>query len=66
MGVPAKLGLQQFTIETWFMRTGTGVASTTGTGGIANLVPLLTHGAAEAEGGPSTPTGSWASTRRAT
>ena len=50
MGVPTKLGLQQFTIETWFMRTGTGVASTTGTGGVANLVPLLTHGAAQAEG----------------
>ena len=49
-GDPAKLDLAQFTIETWFKRTGTGVASTTGTGGIANFVPLLTHGAAQAEG----------------
>ena len=48
-GDPAKLDLAQFTIETWFKRTGTGVASTTGTGGITNFVPLLTHGAAQAE-----------------
>ena len=49
-GDPAKLDLAQFTIETWFKRTGTGVASTTGTGGIVNFVPLLTHGAPQAEG----------------
>ncbi len=29
-GDPSKLDLAQFTIETWFKRTGTGVASTTG------------------------------------
>ena len=47
-GDPAKLDLPQFTLETWFKRTGTAcVASTwTGTGGITNFVPLLTHGAA--------------------
>ena len=40
-GDPTKLDLGQFTIETWFKRTGTGVASTTGTGGITTMVPLL-------------------------
>jgi hypothetical protein len=48
-GDPSKLDLAQFTIETWFKRTGTGVANTTGTGGI-DIVPLLTHGAPQAEG----------------
>jgi parallel beta-helix repeat protein len=43
-----KLGLDEFTIETWFKRTGTGTANTTGTGGIT-IVPLVTHGAPEAE-----------------
>ncbi len=49
-GDPAKLDLSQFTIETWFKRTGTGTSNTTGTNGILNAIPLVTHGAAEAEG----------------
>jgi fibronectin type 3 domain-containing protein len=49
-GDPAKLDLAQFTIETWFKRTGTGVANTTGTNGIASAIPLLTHGAPQADG----------------
>ncbi len=49
-GDPDKLDLAEFTIETWFKRTGAGVASTTGNGGVVNMVPLLTHGAAESEG----------------
>ena len=48
-GDPAKLDLATFTVETWFKRTGTGTPNTTGTGGIT-IVPLLTHGAPEAEG----------------
>ena len=48
-GDPDKLDLAQFTVETWFMRTGVGTPNTTGTGGIPNLVPLLTHGAPQAE-----------------
>ncbi|HST14059.1 MAG TPA: LamG-like jellyroll fold domain-containing protein, partial [Gaiellaceae bacterium] len=48
-GDPAKLDLAQFTVETWFKRTGTGTPNSTGTGGVASLVPLLTHGAPEAE-----------------
>ncbi len=47
-GDPAKLDLAEFTIETWFMRTGTGTPNTTGTGGIT-IVPLLTHGSPESE-----------------
>lgn len=43
------LGTGTFTIECWFMRTGTGVATTTGTGGVTNAVPLLTKGRGEAE-----------------
>ena len=51
-GDPAKLDLGQFTIETWFKRTGAGVAYQTsgGTGGIANAIPLVTHGASDADG----------------
>lgn len=49
-GNPAKLGLTTFTIETWFKRTGTGVSGTTGTSGILEFVPLVTHGGPEADG----------------
>jgi hypothetical protein len=49
-GDPAALDLPQFTIETWFKRTGAGTVNTTGNGGIANALPLVSHGAAEAEG----------------
>jgi len=48
-GVAPTLGLAQFTVETWFRRDGTGVSASTGTGGIT-LVPLVSKGAAEAEG----------------
>jgi hypothetical protein len=49
-GDPAALDLAQFTIETWFKRTGTGTTNTTGTGGIPNAVPLVTHGSPQTEG----------------
>ncbi|MGD9795053.1 MAG: LamG-like jellyroll fold domain-containing protein, partial [Acidimicrobiia bacterium] len=48
-GDPAKLDLAQFTLETWFKRTGTGTANTSGSGGI-DLIPLVTHGAPESDG----------------
>ncbi len=48
-GDPAKLDLSAFTVETWFKRTGAGTSNSTGTGGIPALVPLLTHGAPQAE-----------------
>ncbi len=49
-GDPAKLDRGVFTIETWFKRTGAGVAGTTGTGGIASFIPLVTHGGPEGDG----------------
>src|SRR4029453_4159686 len=49
-GSTAALGLSQFTIETWFNRQGTGVPSSSGTGGIASFLPLVTKGRGEAEG----------------
>src|SRR6185312_16342096 len=43
------LGAAQFTLELWFRRTGAGVGTSTGTGGIASAIPLVTKGRAEAE-----------------
>ncbi|MGH9869646.1 MAG: LamG-like jellyroll fold domain-containing protein [Candidatus Polarisedimenticolia bacterium] len=49
-GGASELGSAQFTIETWFKRTGTGIANQTGSGGIPSLIPLVTKGAPEADG----------------
>ena len=38
-----------FTLETWFKWTGGGTSSTTGTGGIPDLIPLLAKGAPEVD-----------------
>src|SRR6185503_10390472 len=43
------LGVQTFTIETWFKRTGTGVNVSTGTGGLTAAVPLVTKGRGEGD-----------------
>jgi hypothetical protein len=48
-GPAADLNATSFTVETWFMRTAAGVTTSTGTGGWANIVPLVTKGRAEAE-----------------
>jgi VCBS repeat-containing protein len=48
-GAAPTLGAQTFTLELWFMRTGAGATTTTGTGGIT-AVPLLTKGRGEADG----------------
>jgi hypothetical protein len=48
-GQASGLGVSAFTLEVWFTRTGTGVAITTGTRGIASAVPLLTKGRGEAD-----------------
>ena len=48
-GVGNSLAAPVYTIETWFKRTGTGVGVTTGTGGIASAIPLITKGTSEAE-----------------
>src|SRR6266545_1714804 len=47
-GAAPGLGAATFTIETWFKRTGTGAAASTGTGGVT-AVPLVTKGRGEAE-----------------
>src|SRR5689334_905637 len=51
LGSATQLRSATFTLELWFRRTGAGIASTsgTGTGGIANPIPLITKGRAEAE-----------------
>ena len=48
-GAAPSLGLQQFTLELWFMRQGTGATASSGTGGIV-AIPLVTKGRGEAEG----------------
>src|SRR5215213_7595221 len=50
MGAAPSLNAAQFTLETWFKRTGAGVGTSTGSGGIASALPLVTKGRAEAEG----------------
>src|SRR3954447_1052761 len=50
MGAAPSLGAAQFTLETWFKRTGAGIGTSTGSGGIASAIPLVTKGRAEAEG----------------
>ena len=50
-GDPDALGLSTFTIETWFNRQGPGNPDGTGSGGIANAVPLVTKGTSENDGG---------------
>ncbi|MGZ6345819.1 MAG: hypothetical protein ACXWOW_10945, partial [Candidatus Limnocylindrales bacterium] len=48
-GAAPSLGLTTFTLEAWVKRTGAGVATTTGTGGITNAIPLITKGRGEGE-----------------
>ncbi len=48
-GNAASLGLATFTVETWFRRDGTGVPVSTGSGGIATFLPLVSKGDAEAD-----------------
>src|SRR6185295_6479901 len=48
-GQAPALGLGTFTLEAWVKRTGTGVATSTGTGGVS-AIPLVTKGRSEADG----------------
>ncbi len=43
------LGVQVFTIETWFKRTGAGITTSTGNGGLGAAIPLVTKGRGENE-----------------
>lgn len=47
-GVAPSLATQNFTVEAWFKRTGTGTSNSTGTGGLT-IIPILTKGSPEAE-----------------
>jgi hypothetical protein len=49
-GKAPTLGASTFTIETWFLRTGVGTATTTGPRGLAAAIPLLTKGRAQNDG----------------
>lgn len=48
-GQASKLGLSNFTIETWFRRDGVGRTAFTGNGGL-NAIPLVTKGRGEDDG----------------
>src|SRR5206468_8301455 len=48
-GQASGLGTATFTIETWFKGEGTGVSTSTGTGGV-DAIPLVTKGRAQSEG----------------
>ena len=50
LGPAPNLGAASFTVETWFKRDGTGVTTTTGTGGLTAVVPLVTKGRSDGEG----------------
>ena len=43
-GSAPALAATQFTVETWFKRSGAGVGTSTGTGGIASAIPLVAKG----------------------
>jgi hypothetical protein len=49
-GDPAALDLAIFTVETWFRRDGAGTPVSTGPDGISDAIPLVSHGAPEADG----------------
>jgi fibronectin type 3 domain-containing protein len=48
-GQATGLDASTFTLEAWFNWTGGGIGTSTGSGGIANAIPLVTKGRAEAE-----------------
>lgn len=49
MGPAPGLNTTTFTVECWLKKTGAGTPNTTGTGGIASLIPLVTKGAPEGD-----------------
>ena len=49
LGTATDLRTATFTVEMWVKRTGAGVGTSTGTGGLANAIPLIAKGRAEAE-----------------
>ena len=49
LGTASDLRSATFTVELWVKRTGAGVGTSTGTGGVASAIPLIAKGRAEAE-----------------
>ncbi len=49
-GAAPALSLSNFTLEVWFKRTGAGVSTSTGGGGITDAIPLLDKGRSEGDG----------------
>ncbi len=49
LGNDASLHLTNFTLEAWIKIEGTGVVTSSGNGGLANIVPIISKGKAEAE-----------------
>jgi hypothetical protein len=49
-GTAPALGLGTFTLETWFERTGSGVGTSTGSGGLTSAIPLISKGRTEGDG----------------
>jgi concanavalin A-like lectin/glucanase superfamily protein len=50
MGAAGGLGARQFTLELWFKQTGTGVVGRTGSGGLADVIPLIAKGRNQGDG----------------
>lgn len=49
-GTAAGLGSATFTLECWFYKNGTGSTTTSGSGGITTIVPIISKGRGEADG----------------
>ncbi len=49
LGNTSQLRSATFTVELWFKRTGAGLGTSTGSGGIASAIPLITKGRADGE-----------------
>ena len=49
LGSTSQLRSATFTVELWFKRTGAGLGTNTGNGGIPDAIPLITKGRAEGE-----------------
>jgi hypothetical protein len=49
-GTAANLGSNTFTLECWFYKKGAGNVTSTGTGGVTDVIPLISKGRGEADG----------------
>lgn len=49
-GIADSLGAERFTLECWFYKKGPGKATTSGSGGITTIIPLISKGRGEEDG----------------